>query len=316
MGRLSGQVAMALLAASGGALGLAVRSEASDPISVLGNTQGVTWSRGGATDLALWFRGVNDLVFLGRFESWQHDTSAWHEGDLVRCRIDSIITGYSSDSVVAFSRLTRPSFAAERLRTGTPVLARLSRRCTITGANCGDFMVIADDGSLLSDHISSEQMAEKERDPRPLRVQDIPLDVLCDGDIGAVLRASAGVACAYLTENHLLPSAGGVWRCSDATWVIPSADSLPTYVRFPRKESCYTDGPPVRYLIPVPGGFRGDTLFLDCCPRVLRVKGGVATALGVTLPEFREVVGRAEDGRLQLVEPKWIREGQRRKDEH
>jgi hypothetical protein len=255
----------------------------------------------------MWFRGAHDLVFLGRFESWHRDSSGGPEGNIVRCSIDSIITGYSPDSVVAFSRLVRPSFAAERLRKGTPVLARVTRRCTTAGANCGDFMVIGEDGTLLSDYISSEQTADKGRDPRPLRLQDLPGEVLREGDIGTLLMASAGVARADLTENGLLPSAGGVWRCSDATWVIPGDVLLPAFVRFPRKEGCFVGGPAIRYLIPVPDGFQGDTLYVDCCPRVLRVEDGMSASLGVTLSEVKEVVRRDEDGRLRLVEPAWTR---------
>jgi hypothetical protein len=205
----------------------------------------------------------------------------------------------------------RPSFSTDRLRPGTRVLARLSRGCTMNGANCGDFMVIANDGTLLSDYISDDQMSEKQGDPRPLRLQDLPVDLLREGDIGELLRSAAGIASAVLIDNRHLPSAGGVWRCSLVTWVVASDDSLPSYVRFPRKESCYTESEPVQYLLPVPKGFRGDTLSVDCCPRVLQVKSGEASALGVASSHLPDVVRHRADGRLELAEPSW----QRRKRE-
>jgi hypothetical protein len=307
-----GRVAIVLISATIVLTGLVHCATASDPISTLADTQGVTWSRSSGRELATWWRAANDLVFLGRIESWQRDTSPWHEGHLVRCHIDSIIMGYSPDSVVTFSRQIRPSFAAERLQSGTPVFARLSRRCTISGANCGDFMVIGDDGTLLSDHISDEQVADNQRDPAPVRVQDLPLDVLNEGDVRSLFEGCAGIACAVLTETRRLPTASSVWRCSETTWVIPGDDSVPGYIRFPSKVSCYVEGPPVRYLIPVPSGVRGDTLSIDCCPRVLRVTEGFSTGLGVALPRVHEVVRRSEDGRLHLVVPKWSLRSQRK----
>lgn len=290
------------------AIALVERTEASDPITVASNTQGVTLSRGSARNLAATCRATNDLVFIGRFQSARPDTTTRRV--LVECRIDEILAGYSADSTVIFTRLFPPSFAADRLQNGTRVFVRITRRCTMTGADCGDLMVIRADGALLSDHVSSNQMEAWKRDPRPLRLRDIPLDVLTEGGLGELIGASEGIACVDLTENPFLPSAGGVWRCSDVTWVIPCRDSMPAYVRFPRIDACYANRPPVRYLIPVPRGFRGGTLSINCCPQVLRVKDGVATGLGVPLSRVQDVIRRRANGRLQLIEPEWMRRSQ------
>lgn len=292
------------------AMALVEKTEASDPIMVEPNTQGVTLSRGRARSLAATRRATNDLVFVGRFQSSRPDTTA--QRILVECRIDEILAGYSPDSTVAFTRLFPLSFASDRLQKGTPVFAWITRRCTMTGADCGDLMVIRSDGALLSDHTSSNQNEAWKRDPRPLRFRDIPLDALTERGLGELIGSAAGIACVDLTDNRPLSSEGNVWRCSTATWVIPSHDPLPAYVRFPKLDACHAYGPPLRYLIPVPRGFRGGTLSVECCPRVLQVKDGVATGLGVPVSGVQDVIRRTTKGRLQLIEPEWTRQSQTR----
>lgn len=107
--------------------GLPQAAECSDPINVIGNTPGVTWPRGKAADNAAWLRGGDDLIFLGQFESWSRDSSPT-EGYVVRCRVDSVLMGYSPEPIATFKRLVKPSYASDRLAAGTRVLAWVAVR--------------------------------------------------------------------------------------------------------------------------------------------------------------------------------------------
>lgn len=278
----------------------AMPARSSDPISVLPGTPGVTWSRGTASWLAEFFVGVNDFVFLGRFVSWAQDTALHGSEYFVQCRVDSVLMGYAPDSVVTFRRLIRPSFAASALRPGARVLGRFSRRCTLEGEPCGDFMLVGEDGVLLSDHISDDQMTDKATDPRPLRVVDLPGDVLRAGGLDVRLHDAEGLAMAFLTDHQRLAS-GGLWRVVEPHWIVGRGAQLPQFVHFRRGENCYTEYQGNSFLLPVPLGFSGDTLFVDYCPRVLVVKSGEVLALGVKPSALDSLIRPSPTGGLELV---------------
>jgi len=262
----------------------------SDPIQYVVGTRGITWSRGSAQWLSEWLRGNEDLVFLGRFQSWSRDSLRPSEGFRVRCKIDTVLMGYSPDSTAEFMQLERPVFDPSVIRPGTPVLGRLARRCTTLGAPCGGFMLIGEEGVLLSDHISGDQLDERQEDSRPLRLVDLATDVLSRGGLAPVLRESEGLATAYLIQpsrTHLVsPSrteSSNTWQCVDLDWMVRARAPAPSYVQFRSLGACYTEFQGARFLLPIPKAFRGDTLVIEYCPRVLVVRAGEVQALGVPL---------------------------------
>lgn len=152
---------------------------AGDTVLIEAGTPGIAWPRRSAGLYAAEARSVNDLVFIGRFESSERDSMPPRAdripgSEVIRCTIDSVLMGDSRDKIAVFSRGLGPlQFEPGRLKRGQAVLVRLTRDCSIFGRDCGDVLVIGEDGVLLSDHIRSSQAAAKRRDARPLRLEDI-----------------------------------------------------------------------------------------------------------------------------------------------
>ena len=268
----------------------------SESITPLPGTRGVPRSRSTAGEYSRWLAGHMDLVFVGEFRS--------HERGLVRCRVVRPLRGMATDSIVAFSRLVTPSFSAERLRSGSRVLASVARQCTHDGLPCGDFYVIADD-TLLSDYSSQSTAEAMAHDPRPLRFSDLDTVLISGRDFHVAIEGSDAIAIAGLigpTANgrRRVPTAGGTFEVIGARWLVHGSASTPRYVSFPAIEDCYRGGGGWLYLLPVPRGFRSDTLALDVCARTLAARDAECLALGVPVDSLPRHVRRTERG-LSLV---------------
>ena len=286
------------------------QSTASDSHLVWDDMKGEFMSRSRAAQFARWLTDWPDVVFLGRFESWVPNPIQYAGAAVVSCRIDSLVSGYWPDSIVSFSQISRPYFSPELLRPGTRLLGWLTRRCGPSPA-CGAFNVLGWDGVLLHDYSDSDDARALFSDPRPLRWQDLPLEVLRANVISSI-DGAGGMAIATFRPETKLPTAEIVVRCVDPKWVIPSATSLPALAKFHRlTNSCSWEGAPTRYLLPIPVGYKGDTLTIKCCPNRLRVKDGRVLAFDLPLDSLSSVIGREDGGGLRVREPAWVRSGRR-----
>jgi len=205
----------------------------------------------------------------------------------------------SADSIVTFSRLVDPSFSPQRLRIGTPVLVSISRRCDY-GRPCGDFFVMTEDGTLLSDYRSDDQMDELSRNPLRLRFSDLDTTLISGREIRGAIEGCDAIAVTGLiapggSGEGRVPAMGGVFELVQARWAVHGSVATPRYVSFPMIEGCRPDMGWL-YMLPVPRGFRSDTLSLDVCARVLAVKDGESLALGIPVDSLPRFVRRTERG--------------------
>lgn len=264
-------------------------------------------SRSSAAGIAGWLADWPDVVFLGTFESWAPNPVPYAGSAVVSCRIDSLVAGYWPDSIASFGQINRPYFSPERLRPGTRIIGWFTRRCGGSGQACGAFNVVAEDGVLLHDYSDSDDARALALDPRALRWQDLPQGIL-RADVLSSIAGAGGLAAASFQFDAKLPTGEIVVRCVDPRWVIRSATPLPTLARFrPLTNACEWRLAPSRYLLPIPVGYRGDTLSLGCCPNHLRVEDGRAMAFDLPLDSLSSVVVRGDGGGLHVREPVWAR---------
>ncbi len=276
------------------------RLGASDAQLVSPERRGEWHSRAGAERFTRWLAENFDLVFIGRFESWTPRRVAGAGFASIRCRVDSLLSGWSPDTVVTFDRLDKPSFADTSLGPGTRVLGWITRGCGEPGALCGRFEVVTEDGVRLHDYSDSDDAQELASDPRPLRVQDLSASALRAGDPSACFDGARAVAAASFAFDSLLATGDVVLRCLDARWVDGRGAALPTWVRAPVGGDCGWQRPPVRYLLPVPRDFGGDTLEVRCCLNRLRTADGRVPAFGVSLDSLSTVLVRDTAGALRV----------------
>lgn len=270
------------------------------------DTPGLSWPRGAPGEFAEWLRHSHDVVFLGRFVSWERDTSPYEAGHLVRCAVDSVLMGDAPEREIVLSRLGRLGFSSDALRPGVRVLARVARRCTITGQGCGDVMLVSPDGLLLADHIASSQTTDPDG-PR-LRLEDVTARALAGDDVPSRLRHVRGLAWAGLGSKAFLTTGGATYPLLQPEWLVASADSLPGFVRLSRPDFCQPAQPIDRILLPIPAGFTGDTLVVEGCPRSLQVVESYSLGLGVDVREIPARVRNNGRGGLELLPPAWRRE--------
>jgi hypothetical protein len=139
------------------------------------------------------------------------------------------------------------------------------------------------------------------RDPRPLRLRDLGMREARRSEFRRSMDGSGGVALVSLenTPGRRSPT-HWIARCRDAVWLDPSGDRLPERVRFRLGPSGRHAALPEKMLLPIPRGFRGRTLHLDCRPAVLRVVAGQVPALGIPLDSLASRIGRDGRGRIEV----------------
>ncbi len=282
----------------------------SDPGLIELNSDGIAMPRAKAKEVAEWMSEGNDLIFLGRVESSARDSTRLEGGGVsfergrMCVRVDDILRGYSSDPAVCFTHSRQ--LATRRIQPGQNVLVWITRRPDLPRRLEGNFYVLDTDGALLSDGSTSSAMDRTRRDPRKLRYQDLPLDTVRQRDIRAILRGAVAIAAVGFAEKRWNLNKAP-WKCLDARWVFGTTTHLPTCVRFADTSTCGGYPEADTYLIPVPPGYQGDTLFINACPPFLRVMGGEVTALGVPLTDLDRVLTRSANGGIEVIAPSWWR---------
>jgi hypothetical protein len=270
----------------------------SDSILVRGGTQGEPRSRSTAGEFSRWLAGHQDLVLVGEFQAALPETLPYEGTVLVRCRVLRCLRGVAVDSVVTFSRVVDVSFARERMHAGARILAWVARQCTYHRRPCGDFYAMAGGDTLLSDYSSAGTAEALRRDPRPLRFSDLDTVVVSGREIHDAIEGTDAIAVAGLIDPTAGrgPTAGVTFQVVNARWLVPGSAVAPGYVTFPRIEDCSPSAGGRLYLLPVPRGFRSDTLTIDVCARVLSVQDGECLAIGAPVDSLARFVRRTGRG--------------------
>jgi hypothetical protein len=281
----------------------------SDVVHRINGTRGVIWPRSSSRSVETLLTLIGDLVFVGRLESCRQDTASGSEAHtLVRCRIDSVLVGFSPDSFVTFDHF-RPAFAPEVLAGRPRIFGFVSRACMPSGTGCGGFFLMGADGILLSDDINDDDEKAARTDTLPLRLKDINLERLHAHGLQSLLLRGDGLAIVVLEEGPRfepirvpIRDAAVTMACEAAEWMVPTSAAIPRHVRLISRGLHSTSGAD-HFLIPVPRNFKGDTLNLDCYPRLLAVHRGQVKALGLSLERLRDWLKPAPGGGLMLVRP-------------
>src|SRR5262245_25516414 len=207
-----------------------------------------------------------DLVFIGRIRSITADSAGPRYPAVcgpMSFAVEHVLRGYAGDSLVTFSvasELDRKWFVP-----GTQVVAARVRGQGIPLWNQEGFVwVVGKKGALVFPAYDEDP---KQRGPR-LRLSDLRPALVNDASVADLLRGAAGIAILTLPRAHVGQAVVGPYRCDSVSWVVPADSPLPTWVRL-SADCAYVDGR--RILVPVPRGFRGDTLLFRGCPRTLRV---------------------------------------------
>ena len=131
-------------------------------------------------------------------------------------------------------------------------------------------------------------------------------------DVISSVAAAGGMAIATFRFDAKLPTGEIVVRCVEPRWVMSSTTPLPMFAKFHRTNTCGWELAPTRYLLPIPVGYKGDTLSLRCCPNRLRVKDERVMAFDLPLDSLSAVIARGAGGSLYVREPAWAGRGRRR----
>ena len=245
-----------------------------------------------------------ELVFVGRLISVTTDTSpSWiRDLSIVRCAVLRTWVGEAPDTIVEYRGL---GWCAP----GSTVLGAVRRgRAGSSPAPIWDgwSLRVKEDVALLVGSQSGCDQEDWQIDHRPMRLQDLRPDRGWPRDeFHRVVGKSAGLAVADVESA----SRRGSWwtmRCRDATWIAAGPDSLPGRFEVRVRATPYKPAPR-RTLVPIPTGFHGGTVRLDCAARLLSVDAGYARALGIHLDRLAERLERDSRGRLRLTEPEWVR---------
>lgn len=287
----------------------AVDARGSDPISVYGNTRGVTIPRSSAPIYSQWL-GIWDTAFVGTMIGWERDTTGeaaarWLGIEtypfVFKCRVDSILLGGVSDSTVEF-RKPDFAFAEERLHAGARMLVMVRR--SRSDRTIGNFLLIGEQGELLADQMSWSEESAKKVDARPLTVQDLSLDSIRACGPANQLQDVDGIAMVKIRrlDSNSRPKGCG-YPCALVTsteWLISGKSGMPKYLRL--RSTTFEQGldsqRESQFVIGVPSEFKGEVLELKCSIRWLRVIDGILPALGMTPTQVVEHIHRNISGKL------------------
>lgn len=215
----------------------------------------------------------------------------------VQLRVKSAWLGAIADTTIDTFVLGFMQYWPDSVKPGSHVVAWLGRDCDDGWRYWGQLVLVSREGGIVPEAGSGRFKEIRARTCAELKYAATHTRF---PHSTALFEGADAVALARSLGPDKRPERGDATMtltCDSLGWAIGRGRVVPRKLTIPLVEDCYAEiftGDSL--LIPVPGGFSGDTLVLGTCWSALRVKAGYVPWLGVATSDLGSVLERRRDG--------------------